>query len=125
MTRATQPVIWFVEPQPAALVCAYPRHRLEAAVDTAHEADQRSMFERMHHTVGDNVGARRNGLPTAGLWDHFRGGGRPGAPPRPPPRAAPTRPCGAPPPPPAAPAAADIPTITCRRLVASQPTDAA
>src|SRR5271156_998500 len=98
MTRATQPVIWFVEPQPAALVCAYPRHRLKAAVDTAHEADQRSMFERMHHTVGDNVGARRNGLPTAVVWDHFGGGGR-RVPPGRTPVAAPQPPTGAPRPP--------------------------
>ena len=71
MARAAQPVVGFVEPQPAALMRAYSRHRLGAAVDPTHEADQRAVFERMHHTVGANLRARRDGLPAAVVGDHF------------------------------------------------------
>src|SRR6201996_9834319 len=94
------------------------------------------MFERMHHTVGDNVGARRNGLPTAVVWDHFGGGGRrgpvgrtPGAAQQPPIRGPPPpHPPAAPPPPPGAgarrspdpplPAAGGKPAHRCGRRLA-------
>ena len=55
---------------------AHPRHRLGAAVDPTHEPDQRAVFERMHHTVGANVRARRHGLPAAVVRDHFAARGR-------------------------------------------------
>ena len=59
---AAQPVVGSVEPQPAPLMRAHPRHRLGLAVDAANESDDRAEIERMHHAVR-HIGTGRHPLP--------------------------------------------------------------
>src|SRR5271166_3654357 len=71
---AAQPVVGPVEPQPAALMRAYARHRLRAAVDTSNEPDERTVLERVHRGIA-NIRTRRDRLPTALARYHGAGSG--------------------------------------------------
>src|SRR3954468_12954694 len=64
MTGAAQLIEGLVKPQPAALMRAHPRNRLESAADPTYEPDHRTDVKGFHH-AGGHICARRDDPPAA------------------------------------------------------------
>src|SRR3954453_9913370 len=64
MTGAAQLIEGLVKPQPAALMRAHPRNRLESAADPTYEPDPPTHVKGFHHARG-HICARRDDPPAA------------------------------------------------------------
>ena len=74
MTRAPQPVLRRIQPQPAALMCADPRDRLELGVHPVHETPDGAEIKGERSAVGDVcAGADRPPRPGIGFDHTLRG----------------------------------------------------